>query len=82
MPTYPLIHKETGEKQELSMTMKQYEQWLKDNPDWHKDWQAGVGGAVDTQGINWKNQMSKTHPEWNSFMKEASKKIPGNTIDW
>ena len=42
MPTYPVIHKETKEKKELSMTMKQYDQWRKDNPDWDKDWQAGV----------------------------------------
>ena len=38
MPTYPLIHKETGEKKELVMTMVEYVQWCKDNPDWHKDW--------------------------------------------
>ena len=38
MPTYPLINKKTGEKQELSMTISQYVQWCKDNPDWHKDW--------------------------------------------
>ena len=50
MPTYPLIHKTTGEKQELRMTMKEYDQWLKDNPDWHKDWQAGVGNHVTEVG--------------------------------
>ena len=82
MPTYPVKHKETGEKKELSMTMKEYSEWRDANPDWDKDWQAGVGGACASQGINWKNKMSKTHPEWNSFMKEASRKIPGNTIDW
>ena len=46
MATYPVIHKETGEKKELSMTMKEYDQWRKDNPDWDKDWQAGVGGHM------------------------------------
>ncbi len=39
MPTYPVIHKETRETKEISMTMKEYEQWRKDNPDWDKDWQ-------------------------------------------
>ena len=29
MPTYPVIHKETREKKELSMTMKEYDQWRK-----------------------------------------------------
>ena len=38
MPTYPLINKKTGEKQELVMTMVEYVQWCKDNPDWKKDW--------------------------------------------
>ena len=38
MPTYPLIHKETGEQKELSMSMTEYTQWCKDNPDWKKDW--------------------------------------------
>ena len=38
MPTYPLIHKETGEQKELHMSMPEYTQWCKDNPDWHKDW--------------------------------------------
>ena len=46
MPSYPVINKETGEKKELSMTMKEYAQWRKDNPDWDKDWQAGVGGHM------------------------------------
>ena len=38
MPTYPLIHKETGEQKELVMSMTEYIQWCKDNPDWKKDW--------------------------------------------
>ena len=41
MPTYPVKNLKTEEKKELSMTMKEYEQWRKDNPDWDKDWQAG-----------------------------------------
>ena len=45
MPTYPVKNLKTEEKKELSMTMKEYEQWRKDNPDWDKDWQAGVASA-------------------------------------
>ena len=47
MPTYPVIHKETREKKELSMTMKEYDQWRKDNPEWDKDWQAGVAATQE-----------------------------------
>ena len=44
MPTYPVYNKETGEKQTLSMSMKEYDQWKKDNPAWERDWMEGVGG--------------------------------------
>ena len=47
MPTYPVLNKNTGEKKELSMSMKDYDQWRKDNPDWDKDWNAGIGGHMD-----------------------------------
>ena len=46
MPTYPLINKKTGEKKELSMTMKEYDEWREANPDWDKDWSAGIGGTM------------------------------------
>ena len=45
MPTYPVKNDKTGEKKELSMTMKEYDTWRKENPDWDKDCQAGVGGC-------------------------------------
>ena len=71
MPTYPVKHKETGETKTLSMTMKEYDQWKKDNPDWDKDWQAGIGGltyGVPKQSDGFKEVMSKVqsaHPRSN-----------------
>tara|TARA_Y100000022_G_scaffold187436_1_gene184873 strand:- start:396 stop:635 length:240 start_codon:yes stop_codon:yes gene_type:complete len=79
MPTYPVIHKETGEKKELSMTMKEYCKWKEENPEWDKDWQAGVSGVGEVG--HWKNKMSKTHPGWNDIMTRASK-IRNSTIEW
>ena len=40
MPTYPVINQKTKEKKELSMTMKQYDEWRNapENADWDKDW--------------------------------------------
>ena len=67
MPTYPVINKKTEEKQELHMTMKEYDQWRKDNPDWDKDWQAGVAAAGEVG--EWRDKMSKTHPGWTDIMK-------------
>ena len=42
MPVYPVKHKDTGETKELSLTVADYDQWRKDNPDWDKDWSKGV----------------------------------------
>ena len=67
MPTYPVIHKETKEKKELFMTMDEYDQWKKDNPDWDKDWQAGVASAGEVG--EWRDKMAKTHPGWTDIMK-------------
>ena len=67
MPTYPVINLKTKEKQELSMTMKEYDQWRKDNPDWDKDWQAGVASAGEVG--EWRDKMAKTHPGWTDIMK-------------
>ena len=41
MPVYPVKNNKTGEEQTLNMTIAQYEQWRKDNPDWDKDWSKG-----------------------------------------
>ena len=50
MPIYPVINTKTGEKQELNLTIAKYDQWRKDNPDWDKDWMAGVASAVSGVG--------------------------------
>ncbi len=68
MPTYPVKHKETGETKELSMTMAAYDEWRKENPDWDKDWMAGVGN-YSTEVGDWQHKMSKTHPGWSDIMK-------------
>ena len=71
MPTYPVINKTTGEKQELSMSMSSYDEWRKDNPDWDKDWSAGTGGVTygdPKQSGGFKEVMSKIqekHPRAN-----------------
>ena len=66
MPTYPVINKTTGEKQTLSMTMKEYSDWKDANPDWDKDWQAGVGGVTygqPKQSDGFKEVMQKVQSE-------------------
>ena len=79
MPTYPVKNLKTEEKKELSMTMKEYEQWRKDNPDWDKDWQAGVASAGEVG--EWRDKMATTHPGWADIMKNKivpQAKVKGN----
>ena len=71
MPTYPVIHKETGEKKELSMSMKEYDQWRKDNPDWDKDWNAGVANVGEVGEVY--DKLRIKHPGWNDVLHKASK---------
>ena len=77
MPTYPLKHKETGETQELIMSMKEYDQWRKDNPDWDKDWSKGVAGVGEVG--DWQNKLVAKNPGWNEVLDRASR-MPGAAV--
>jgi hypothetical protein len=77
MPTYPLIHKETGEKKELSMTMLEYVKWKEQNPEWDKDWSAGVAGVGEVG--EWKDKLIRRNPSWNTVLERAGK-MPGSNV--
>ena len=77
MPTYPLKHKETGETQELIMSMKEYDRWRKDNPDWDKDWSKGVAGVGEVG--DWQNKLVAKNPGWNEVLDRASR-MPGAAV--
>ena len=71
MPTYPVVNQKTGEKEELSMTMVEYSTWRDDNPDWDKDWNAGVANLGEVGEVY--DKLKKTHPGWNDVLYKASK---------
>ena len=71
MPTYNVKHKETGETKEFRMSIKDYEQWRIDNPDWDKDWNAGVANLGEVGEVY--DKLKKTHPGWNDVLHKASK---------
>ena len=77
MPTYPVIHKESKEKKELSMTMKEYDVWRKDNPEWDKDWSAGCAGVGEVG--DWQNKLISRNPGWNDVLRKAAK-APGSKV--
>ena len=71
MPTYPVKNLNTGEQKEIRMTMSDYDQWRKDNPDWDKDWNAGVANLGEVGEIY--DKLKKTPPGWNDVLHKASK---------
>ncbi len=77
MPTYPVINLKTGEKQTLSMTMSNYDAWRQENPDWDKDWQAGVAGVGEVG--EWQEKLVKKNPGWNDVLHKVSK-APGSRV--
>ena len=54
------------------MTMKEYCQWKGDNPDWDKDWEAGVAGT--TYGV------PKTDNGFKEVMSKVQKAHPGANL--
>ena len=75
MPTYPVINKETGEKKELSMTMKAYDDWRKENPDWDRDWSEGC--ASQSREFKWTGEAASSG--WNEILDRTSKQ-PGANV--
>ena len=77
MPTYPLKNLKTGETQELVMTMKEYDVWKKENPDWDKDWSKGCASLGEVG--DWRNKLVSKKPGWNDVLHKASK-APGSKV--
>jgi hypothetical protein len=38
LATYPVYNKVTGEQKEVVLSVHDWDQWKKDNPDWDRDW--------------------------------------------
>ena len=77
MPTYPVKNLKTGETKEIQMSMTDYDQWRKDNPDWDKDWNAGIANVGEVGEVY--DKLRKTHPGWNDVLRKASK-APGSKV--
>ena len=77
MPTYPVKNLKTGETKEIQMSMIDYDQWRKDNPDWDKDWNAGIANVGEVGEVY--DKLRKTHPGWNDVLHKASK-APGSKV--
>jgi len=77
MPLYPVKNLKTGEEKEFSMTIADYDQWRKDNPDWDKNWSKGCAASQEVG--DWQNKLISKHSGWNEVLDRASK-VPGSKV--
>lgn len=71
MAIYPIIHKETGEKKEIEVSVHEIQDWYKNNPQWKRDWSQGCASAAEVG--EWKDKLSKRYPGWNDVLKTVKK---------
>ena len=77
MAIYPIIHKDTGEKKVMEMSVHDITQWYTDNPDWKRDWSEGC--ATPGEVGDWQNKLIAKNPGWNDVLHKASK-APGSRV--
>jgi hypothetical protein len=77
MAIYPIIHKETGEKKVIEMSVHDITQWYQDNPEWQRDWSEGCASPGEVG--DWQNKLISKNPGWNDVLKQASK-APGSKV--
>ena len=76
MPTYSVKNNSTGERKEFQCTVAEYMKWREENPDWDKDWQAGVAGVGEVGEVY--DKLKKSHPGWNDVLRKVSKQPRSN----
>jgi len=74
---YPIIHKETGEKKVIEMSVHDIQQWYIDNPEWKRDWSEGCASPGEVG--EWQNKLVSKHPDWNTVLDRAGK-MPGSKV--
>ena len=77
MAIYPIIHKDTGEKKVIEMSVHDIQQWYIDNPEWKRDWSEGC--AVPGEVGDWQNKLISKHSDWNTILDRAGK-MPGSKV--
>jgi hypothetical protein len=79
MATYPVINKVTGEQKEVTLSVHDWDQWKKDNPDWDRDWSDPSTCPGSGEVGEWKDKLIKKNPGWNDVLHKASK-APGSKV--
>lgn len=79
MVTYPVVNKLTGEQKEVVLSVHDWEQWKKDNPEWDRDWSDPSTCPSSGEVGDWRDKMKKTHPGFHDIIKnKIGSKAPRN----
>lgn len=73
MAIYPIIHKDTGEKRVIEMSVHEIQNWYENNPEWKRDWSEGCASAAEVG--EWKDKLNKKYPGWNDVLGKVSKSV-------
>jgi hypothetical protein len=79
LATYPVVNKETGEQKEVKMSVHQWTEWLKENPEWTRDWSDPSTAPMATDVGEWRDKLINKNPGWNEVLDRASK-MPGSNV--
>ena len=79
LASYPVIHKESGEKKTVVMSVHDITDWYEDNPEWHRDWSEGCCGQAN-EG-EWKSRLVNKHPGWKSVLDSVKSHPRSNARD-
>jgi hypothetical protein len=77
MAIYPIVHKETGEKRVVEMSIHDIQQWYKDNPEWQRDWSEGCASAAEVG--DWKD--TKVPGGFKDVLGRIKKNHPRSTFE-
>jgi hypothetical protein len=69
MATYPVVNKQTGEQKEVVLSIHDWDQWKKDNPDWERDWSDPSTLPGSGEVGDWRDKMRKSHPGFHDIIK-------------
>ena len=79
MATYPVIHTKTSEQKEVVLSVLEWDQWKKDNPDWTRDWSDPSTCPTSGELGEVYDRLKKSHPGWNDVLHKVSK-APGSNV--
>lgn len=79
MPIYPVINKKTGEQKEISLSISEWENFIKENEEWIRDWSDPSTAPNCLEVGDWRNKLISKHPSWNQVLENASK-APKSTV--